>query len=164
MVVRVPRCFALKFRDSEPSVAFASVCFFAFCFRNTFYFCCRKNRRVWVRTYRKQKELSTRLSSFCLVHLRVFDDLRRILFTQNPGPLHIAKQYPAFCVGIPTHRTKAEDFKHTNRTLAASESVALVYSVYSYYEGLAKAKTLYKAKNNQVQWCTSRDSNPGPTD
>ena len=85
------RCFVLRFRDSEPSVALTSVCFFAFSHRNTFYFCCRKNRRVRVLTIHKIKITKCKTWLFLFgAPPRVFDALRRILSTQNPGPLHTA--------------------------------------------------------------------------
>ena len=66
-------------------------------------------------------------------------------------PLHIAKQYPAFCVGIPTLCTKTYDSPHIIRTLADSESVALVRSAISYYEGIVKSnKSEESKKKNNV--------------
>ena len=79
-------------------------------------------------------------------------------------PMHIAKQYPAFCVGIPPPRTKTYDSPHIIRTLADSESVALVRSAISYYEGIVKSRKFVLSKKSSPTWCTSRDSNPGPTD
>ena len=77
------RCFVLRFRDSEPSVALTSVCFFAFSHRNTFYFCCRKNRRVRVLTIHKIKITKCKTWLFLFgAPPRVFDALRRILLTQ----------------------------------------------------------------------------------
>ena len=59
--------------------------------------------------------------------------------TQNPGPTAYCGAISGVCVGIPFLSTKTYDLEHALRTLADSEAVALVHSVISYYEGIAKS-------------------------
>ena len=82
-------------------------------------------------------------------------------------PLHIAKQYPAFCVGIPPLRTKTYGSPHIIRTLADSEAVApRTIGTPGRAKRLLTVGAVHKKRTpiSRSSWCTSRDSNPGPTD
>ena len=70
-----------------------------------------------------------------------------------PGPNAYCGAISGVCVGIPYLRTETYDTLHTNRTLAASEAVALVHAGY-----FGRAKALMR----WVPFESLGTQNPGP--